>query len=241
MRVVSLVKAPAETIVQTIDLGGRALGVGATVVTPRGLAAETAPVVADPVLDKGNVALSLSGGTDGEVYAVEVVAMLDGGEERELPIELAVIDGAWTMPDGGAPMLSVAEFVSRVGRDQVLLLADLGDGRIDKGLVIGALVDAQAQVEANIAGRYALPFEQVPTMVQSIVKDLALAGLYVDELPENVAEKRKIALRNLEAMRKGDLKLGADARPQTKAPADPVRFRAGERAYPDGLKDYSWR
>ncbi len=138
-------------------------------------------------------------------------------------------------------MLSVADFVARVGKDAVLRLTDLGDGRIDKGLVIGALIDAQAQAEAHLAGRYRLPFATVPTLLTAIIADLARAGLYEDELPENVESKRKIAMRNLEALRDGKLQLGVEASSPSAAPADPIKFDPGTRAYPDSLKDYGFR
>ena len=241
MRVASLVKSPAETIVHAVDLGGLATALGPVEIAQRGLVAGASAIEAEAALTNGDVTVSISGGSDGEVYSVDVPATMQDAATRELSIELTVIDGDWTMPEGGAPMLSVAEFVSRVGRDQVLLLTDMGDGRIDKGLVISALIDAQAQAEANLAGRYALPFATVPTLLLSIISDLARANLYVDELPKNVDDKRKIALRNLEALRKGDLRLGVEAKAQTKAPSDPVRFNSGTLAYPDGLKDYSFR
>ncbi len=241
MKVLSLVKSPVETIVHTVDLGGRAEVLGEIEAEARGLIPGSLPVTVLAELEAGNARFEIAGGSDGEIYALGALATLWNGAEQQLALELAVIDGDWTMPDGGVPMLSVAAFVSRVGRDEVLRQTDMGDGRIDKGLVIGALRDAQAQAEAHLAGRYALPFVTVPTLVEAIVADLARAGLYIDEMPDNVAERRKIALRNLEAMRKGELHLGAEALPQTQFPADPVRVRQGDRAYPDGLRDYSWR
>lgn len=241
MKVVSLVKSPAETMIHTLDLGGRAEQIGAVEVEPRGLVAGALAVVATVELEAGNARFEIAGGSDGEIYAIGAIATLWNGAEQQLPIELAVIDGDWTMPDGGVPMLSLGDFVARVGRDEILRQTDMGDGRIDKGLVIGALRDAQAQAEANLAGRYALPFGTVPTLVEGIVSDLARAGLYVDDLPKNVEERRKIALRNLDLIRKGELTLGAEALPQTVRPVDPVRVRHGDRAYPDGLAEYRWR
>ena len=241
MRVASLVKTPAEALVHAVDLGGRAVAPGVPEVIARGLVAEAVPLAVAALPIAGNLAVTLSGGTDGEVYQIMLTASLDDGSARDVPIELAVIAGDWTMPDGGAPMLSVAGFVARVGRDQVLRLTDMGDGRIDTGLVINALIDAQAQAEAYLAGRHALPFATVPTLVTAIVADLARAALYEDELPDNVEKKRAIALKNLDAIRKGDLRLGAEAPPQTAAASDPVRFNSGQLTYPDGLKDYTFR
>lgn len=241
MRVVSLIKAPTEVLVHRVDLGGKGVSLEPVQVEPRGLVAAVNGLAVAQTLDTGNLVLEIAGGDDGETYAVRCAAeFLDGGLV-DIPLELAVIDGDWTMPGGGAPMLSVGSFVSKVGRDEVLRLTDTGDGRIDKGLVVGALTDAQAQAEAHLAGRYSLPFAAVPVLVEGIIADLARAALYVDELPDNVAERRRIALRNLDAIRKGDLRLGAEALAQTAAPTDPVRFDPGERAYPDGLKDYAWR
>lgn len=241
MRVVSLIKSPAETLVHQVDLGGKGISLQPVLVEPRGLVAAVNGLSVQRVLEAGNLVIEIAGGDDGEIYAVtSAVEFADGGLS-EIPFELAVIDGDWTMPDGGAAMLSISSFVARVGRDEVLRLTDTGDGRIDKGLVTGALTDAQAQAEANLAGRYALPFATVPVLVEAIIADLARAALYVDELPDNVAERRRIALRNLDAIRRGDLRLGTGALAQTAAPTDPVRFDLGSRAYPDGIKGYTFR
>ncbi|MCP9222743.1 DUF1320 domain-containing protein [Erythrobacter sp. LQ02-29] len=241
MRVVSIIKAPTERIVHRVDLGGRGAGQALVEIEQRGVVANAAAIGADAMLVEGNLELALSGGSDGELYLVEAQVPIEDGSTRAIAIEVAVIDGAWVMPDGGAPMLSVAAFVSRVGRDQVLRLTDMGDGRIDKGLVVNALVDAQAQAEAHLAGRFKLPFERVPAIIEAIVADLARAGLYENEVPENVETRRKLALRNLEGFRDGKLQLGSEARPEATAPRDPVRVRPGRRAYPDGLKDYGFR
>ncbi|WJY18680.1 DUF1320 domain-containing protein [Alteriqipengyuania flavescens] len=241
MKLIVLVKTPAEALVHRIALGGAAVSFEAAIVEERGLVADTAPIAVDVTLEAGDLAIRLSGGRDGELYRVSVIAGLADGSEREFPIELSVIEGAWSMPDGGAAMLSVAEFVGRIGRDEALHLADLGDGRIDRALVVGALVDAQAQVEAHLSARHRLPFAVVPTLVVAIVTDLARAALYQDELPANVAERRRIALKNLDALRKGELSLGADPGVDKPTGQGGVRINPGTRAYPDGLKDYGWR
>lgn len=241
MRTVSLIKTPAETILHPIDLGGRGAAIGQIATGMRALVGPGAllAVEAEPV--DGNIDLSISGGTDGEEYAVTIPVTLADGQTLEPVVEVTVVGASWSMPDGGAPMLSVAEFVRRIGRDKVLRLTDMGDGRIDQGLVVSALVDAQAQAEASLAGRYALPMQVVPSLVVAIISDLAHAALFEHEVPDNVDKKRTIALRNLDQLRKGETTLGVQAAAQTAAPVDPVRFDPGTRAYPDGLKDYGFQ
>ena len=241
MRLITLIKTPSETLVHTVDLAGRGIGEADVEVATRGLALGGMALIADALVVDGNLELRFGDGTDAEVYSIETMVNLIDGSSVTVPIELSVIDGAWSMPDGGASMLSIAEFVGRVGRDQILRLTDMGDGRIDKSLVVAALIDAQAQAEAHLVGRYRLPFETTPPIIAAIISDLARAALYQDELPDNVAEKRKIALRNLEGFRDGKLRLGADAPEDKVATSAPVRVNPGNPTYPDGLKDYSWR
>lgn len=241
MRVASIIKAPAETIHHRVDLGARGAEIGDPAIDARGLVAESAGLAIVAQLVGGNVELTITGGTDDETYSVIVPVTLTDGQIVQAPLEVTAIGADWTMPDGGAPMMSVTQFVARIGRDQVLRLTDMGDGRIDKGLVIGALIDAQAQAEASLAGRYTLPIDPVPALVAGIIADVAHASLFQNEVPDNISEKRRIALRNLDALRKGDLTLGAKAKAQTNRPTDPVRFDKGSRAYPDGLRDYTFR
>jgi phage gp36-like protein len=114
-----------------------------------------------------------------------------------------------------------------------------GTGRIDRDLLVAQLIDAQAVVEAHLAGRYRLPLATAPLMIQKAIADLARAALYPNGAPDGVADAAKASLRMLESIRDGKMQL-ASAEPIAPAEqaSDPTMFLQGERAYPDGLRDY---
>ena len=64
----------------------------------------------------------------------------------------------------------------------------------------------------------------------------AHARLYRRELPKNVEDAQKIAMRNLEAIGNGKIKLGIPLAPSTSS--DPVLIAPGRPVYGDRLKGY---
>lgn len=233
MPVIRRLKSPQETLVEDL---GVALSVASVSSDARGLVSGSGALDLDDAITGGRATLTIGGGTDGEIYLITALLGTIAGD-REAQIELAVVDGSWTMPDGGAPMLSIAAFVGRFGLDEVIRLTDAGDGRIDREMLISALSDAQAMAEAYLADRYTLPLAVVPSIVEMIVADLAHVRLYRRELPKNVEDVQKIAMRNLEAIATGKIKLGISPAPSTSA--DPVVVAPGTPAYPDRLKGYA--
>ncbi|QHL90696.1 DUF1320 domain-containing protein [Sphingomonas changnyeongensis] len=236
----TVIKQPAEVISQLVPFGAPVTQILAATPVARGMVAGAAALQADAVLVDGSVTVTLAGGTDGERYLVTVRATLATGEEREAEAEIVVIDAAWVMPDGGAPYLSIEDFVRRFGLPEIVRMTDAdGSGRIDRDLLVAQLVDAQAIVEAHLAGRYALPLAEVPLPVKKAIADLARASLYPGGAPDGVADAARASMRMLEQIRDGRLTLPS-AVPLAAAAiaADPVLFDAGERAYPDGLQDY---
>lgn len=233
MSVIRRLKSPQETLVEDL---GVALGVVSVTSEARGLVNGSGSLDLDDAIADGRALLTIGGGTDGEIYLITALLGTLAGE-RDTQIELAVFDGSWTMPDGGAPMLSIEAFVDRFGLDEIILLTDAGDGRIDRKMLIRALSDAQAQAEAYLADRYTLPLASVPTIIEMIVADIAHARLHPRDLPKNVEDAQKIAMRNLEMIASGKIKLGISPAPSTSA--DPVVFAPGTPAYPDRLKGYA--
>lgn len=192
-------------------------------------------------LANGVIRLLLTGGTDGERYLVTVRASDTEEAIFEAEMDVAVIEETWAMPDGGAPYVSIIDFVNRFGLDEVVRMTDAsGSGRIDKQMLVNALVDAQAIADANLSGRYAVPLTTIPHIVVVAIADLARARLFPNGAPEGIATQAKSAERNLEQMKKGELPLGiplAQVPPALDSDA-PVKFFGGKRAYPNGLDDY---
>lgn len=238
---ISIIKQPGEIIRQPMTFGGVAT-ISALIsvdVISRGLVAGSAMIGAVGEMFAGACTLVLSGGSDGERYLVTVTADDADGGRRQEEVEIACLDLAWAMPDGGAPMLSIGEFAERYGLDEVVRMTDAtGDGRIGKALLVSALVDAQALVEAHVAARYALPIDPVPTVLKMAIADLARARLYPGQAPEGVASAGKAAMRMLERIQSGAM-LIAGATPASAAASDtPVLHHSSGRTYPNGLSDY---
>lgn len=235
------IKQPAEATTLGLPFpAGRVLtGLLSIAAEPRGLVAGADPLGVVGGFGGGLVTATVSGGTDGERYLITARASAMGGEELEAELEIAVIDGAWTMPDGGAPWLSIAEFVQRFGLDEVIAMTDrAGVGRIDREYLIQALADGQAIAEANVASRYALPLPSVPAILKLYVADLARARLYPRGAPEGVGDAAKAATRSLERIQSGAQTLPL-AEPASAAPSDaPVLGFAGSRPHPDGLGEW---
>jgi phage gp36-like protein len=180
-----------------------------------------------------------TGGGDGESYLTTVRIQAADGQEHELDGEIAVIDARWTMPDGGAPYLSIAEFVARSGLEEVVRMTDVrGDGRIDRQLLVSTLIAVQSVADALLAGRFAVPLAEVPEIVKTALADMARARLYPRGAPDGVAEQGKAGLRILERLAEGRMTLPTLA-PAAPAPSTtPILISPGQRQYGDRLKDY---
>lgn len=238
---IAILKQPSEIKKLPLEFGGVSTisALGSVTVTPRGLVPGAAELIAVPTLFAGALTLTLSGGSDGERYLVSAVVDDAGGARAEEEVEVVVLNLTWTMPDGGASMLTAEEFVMRFGFDEVVRMTDArGDGRIGKDLLVSALIDAQALVESFIAGRYALPLDPVPVMVKMLIADIARGRLYPNGAPDGIADQVKVAMRTLERIAAGTSTLG------TVLPNAPVSnegspaWVGGKRQYPDDLKDY---
>ena len=236
----AVVKQPSETLKRPLPFDG-----GAAAAQLLGLAAESRGLVAGSVallvsgsIEAGALIVELSGGTDGERYLVTGRIEDAAGEIHEAELELAVIDGEWLMPDGGAPYLSISDFVDRYGLEETLRMTDSGAGRIDRMLLTKALAAAQAIADVHISARYAVPLATVPEIVKLAIADMARARLYPRGAPDGIERPAKEALATLEKIGQGKLPLPSAA-PIAAAPSSsPILIQPGRRQYPDGLLGY---
>lgn len=240
-RIVTLIKQPAEVLRETAHFDGLMVidGVVDIDVTPRS-AVGGAAMTATAAVELGLVMVTLSGGSDGDQYLVTVRAEGDSGHIAEAELEVIVIDAAWVMPDGGAPYLTIAEFVGRFGlREAVAMTDGTGDGRIDRTYLISALIDAQAIVEGHIGARYALPLSTVPQLIKTWIGDIARGRLYPGGAPEGVEKASGQALRMLEHVRDGKMNLPSAEQLAAPAASDaPILHFSGGRTYPDNLRGF---
>lgn len=235
------IKQPGETLKLPLAFAtGVALAelVDATCVS-RGLVPGSQLVAHSAVLVAGAVAVEVMGGTDGERYLVTVRVRDASDQVLESEIEVAVIEAGWQLPDGGAPYLSIIEFVERFGLEEVVRMTDSdGSGRIDRAMLVRALGDAQAQADAYISAVYRVPLSQIPSIVAMTIADLARARLYPRGAPDGIDAASKAAIRFLERVESGKSRLGIPEAPTAAPSSNPVMFVPGRRAYPNGLDDF---
>lgn len=237
----TILKQPAEELRRPITFNGVSTVMVLHSVTSvaRGLVAGSAELGVVPQTFAGAVTLVISGGSDGERYLVTAVADDAEGQRAETELEIAVIDAAWSMPDGGAPYLSIADFIARFGLPEVTRATDAnGSGRVDREMLVNALVNAQATADAHIAARYTVPLTDVPLIVRKIVGDLAMAALYPSGAPDGIAAQAVASTRMLERIQSGAMPIPAATPPAQTASEDAILISPGRRAYPDGLAGY---
>jgi phage gp36-like protein len=94
----------------------------------------------------------------------------------------------------------------------IQLTDDDGAGEIDGDKVARAIADADATIDAYCQDRYAIPLSPVPSKVRQISVDIAAYNLYSRsdlEMPEIRADRNKEAIRFLEKVAEGKIKLGS--------------------------------
>lgn len=111
----------------------------------------------------------------------------------------------------------VDDIKTRLGADLVALLADEdGDGAGDLSILEAALEDADAEIDAALAGRYATPVASPPAVLRRIAADLAVHFLFVRRREAIAPEHERRwaeARRQLEAWAEGRADLhGAEPR-----------------------------
>lgn len=105
-----------------------------------------------------------------------------------------------------------ADLETRFGAAEILQLADRdGDGLADSGVVAGALAEAAAEIDAYLAGRYALPLASVPPVLVRLACDIARYRLMADNPLEEARTRYEDARRLLENLAAGRVSLGMPA------------------------------
>lgn len=238
----TLLKQPGETLLPTASFATTApiAAVVDVAVAARGLVPGAPALTATAAIVAGSATVEIAGGGDGERYVVTIRVRDAEDQELESELDVAVVEASWALPDGGAPYLSIVEFVKKFGFDEVVRMTDeSGTGRIDRDLLVGALGDAQAIVEGYLASRYALPLTTVPALVSLAIADIARARLYPRGAPDGVAANATSAEKRMQSVQAGTTPLPVTGTsPPEATTSAPVVFVAGRRRYPDGLEGY---
>lgn len=224
----TIVKQPSEILDVDVLAGSELAGITVLVVA-RGSIGVSAAFIATSAISAEGASVRLSGGLDGEEYLVTARGQLADEQMIEDEIDVLVIDGAWTMPDGGVGYVTIADFVETFGLPEVVLMTSAGDGRIDKPMLVNALRYAQGVADLNLSARYAVPIATIPDVVRGAICDIARARLYPRGAPDGVATAAKDAVRTMERIATGavPLPLPAGSAPAATTSEDPVVFRPG--------------
>lgn len=236
------IKQPFETIVLALPFSVATTTIVSVVAEARGmvpagaaLSIDSSAIIAgaDATSSIGDIAVTLSGGADGERYLITVRATDAGGGAMEREVELAVVDLSWAVPTLASPYLSAAAFVERLGLDDAIRLTATTDGnRIDAARLQRAIDDAQGETDSYLAARYAVPLSPVPALVTTIVFDLTVARLWTAELPQGVADRRDRAQQQLRDIAAGKVTIpGAAGLTPAATASEPVLFQGNDRMF----------
>lgn len=128
-----------------------------------------------------------------------------------------------------------ADLSERFGEAELAQVADLiGNGEPDVTVIARALADADAEIDAALVGRYALPIAPVPVLLTRIACDLARESLYADAPTKEVTERAKRSRDLLAGIASGRMRLEIPGAPQEQSGLGLVEIVSGRRTSPFG-------
>lgn len=83
-----------------------------------------------------------------------------------------------------------------------------------------AISSADGEIDGYLATRYPVPLDPVPALISKFSADIAIYNLYsrvAETIPETRSDRYKNAIRTLEKISEGKIKLGAEVEPPAKA------------------------
>jgi len=125
------------------------------------------------------------------------------------------------------------DILDQLDESVLIQLTDPEGAAIDEDVVTRAIEDADATIDSYCQGRYTIPLSPVPDKIRQISVDIAIYNLFSrrgDTAPEIRKDRHKEAIRFLEAVRDGKIRLGA----ATPAPAntpDTVNISGNKRIF----------
>lgn len=105
-----------------------------------------------------------------------------------------------------------AQLTDRFGEQMLIALTDRGVdslGVIDSDVINRALAETDALIDGYLTGRYALPLSGTETLLVGVAGAITIYNLHRFEAPEKVAADYKAAIRTLEQLSTGMIKLSA--------------------------------
>jgi len=127
--------------------------------------------------------------------------------------------------------VTLAELIERFGETVLKQLADRdGDDAIDTDVTDRAIADAAALIDGYLKVRYQLPLASVPPMLKPIAADIVFYHLHPHGAPEEVRNRYRDAIRQLEGLAKGTLRLDVDGAEPT-APGERPKVQSATRLF----------
>lgn len=127
-----------------------------------------------------------------------------------------------------------SDLTARFGQTELIQLTDRADPpleAVDTTVLASALEAADGLINGYLEARYPVPLASVPRLIVEAACDIARHRLYVGAAPDIVETRYRDAIRLLEAINAGRLRLGVDATGAAPTPADLVQFEAGQRVF----------
>ena len=85
--------------------------------------------------------------------------------------------------------------------------ADVATGVVDTAVINAAIADTDALIDGYVARRYALPMATVPPLIKSLALDITIYKLHVYSPSDKIAEDYKAAIKSLEGISTGSIRL----------------------------------
>jgi len=101
---------------------------------------------------------------------------------------------------------------ARIGEDTLIELSDRAtppSAAVDVTVIDAALADADALIDGYLFGRYALPLAAAPALIVTLAEAVTIYKLYTVSAPERVEADYRDALKALEKISKGEIKINA--------------------------------
>jgi len=114
------------------------------------------------------------------------------------------------------PYSRLADLYNQYGEDVVNQITESDrTGTPDPLLVKRAIVNADTEINAALAGRYKVPFAPVPGLIRRISTDLAWWFLHGLKMPDDVESRAKLARDLLRMLANGEMLLEGAEQEQT--------------------------
>lgn len=137
----------------------------------------------------------------------------------------------------------VQDMINRFGAAEMTQLTDRTEpagGSYVPEVIEHSLNDAEAEIDAYLASRYALPLASVPDSLKRITCDIARYLLHGPSVTPEVTRRYDDSISFLKSVSRGDASIGPDSSTGTTPVSEnlPEHFGSGRTFSRDSLRDY---